>query len=262
MKLSLAWIFDHIDADWKRVDVAQLVGQFNKTTAEIEAFEKITVDLNQFSLGQVQEIKEDCVTVVSSEWKQTIELPLREDVKQELYFVLKKEQGAIRWAHANDWSSSKDCLIPAVYCAEKLCAGGWKKLFEAEDYIFEIDNKSITHRPDMWGHRGVAREVAAILKLPFKSLDDFLLQRPIAQFDTMAQVTAKHPFTINIKDPKACKRFAGLYIEDIEHRPSLLWMAHRLLRVDSKPINAIIDTTNYVTCGYHGWACNCCYARD
>ncbi|TET06473.1 phenylalanine--tRNA ligase subunit beta [Candidatus Dependentiae bacterium] len=246
MKLSLAWIFDHIDADWKQINVSQLVDQFNRTTAEIEAFEKVVINLDQFSLGQVQEIKIDTIVLFSPEWKQTVELPIREDACEHCYFVLKKENKSINWAYAYDWHSSKDCLIPAIYCEQGLCAGGWKKQFETEDFIFEIDNKSITHRPDMWGHRGFAREIAALLKLPFKSLDTFLLQKPISHYDAIAPATEKHPFKIQVKDLSACKRFAGLYIEQIEQRPSLLWMAHRLLRVDGKPIDAIVDTTNYV----------------
>ena len=41
MKLSLAWIFDHIDADWHSIDVAELVAKFNEMTAEIEGFKKV-----------------------------------------------------------------------------------------------------------------------------------------------------------------------------------------------------------------------------
>ena len=44
MKLSLAWIFDHIDADWRKIDIAQLVSRFNQITAEIEGFEKTSLD--------------------------------------------------------------------------------------------------------------------------------------------------------------------------------------------------------------------------
>ena len=46
MKLSLRWIFDHIDADWKKVDIVELVDKFNKTTAEIEGFEKFKLDVD------------------------------------------------------------------------------------------------------------------------------------------------------------------------------------------------------------------------
>lgn len=247
MKISLAWVFDHIDADWKKVDVDYLVSQFNTKTAEIEDFRKISIDLSSFSLGQVKEIHPDALTVESAEWKKSYKLPFRPDAQEGNYYVIKKDGAEIRWAEGQDWQSEKECLIPAVWCDEKLAAGGWKKHVETEDYIFEVDNKSITHRPDMWCHRGFAREIAALLDQPFKPLDELLQHKEIAQFDGMvAQATQKHPFTIEVKGKDGCSRFAGLYIEDVEHKPSLLWMAARLLRVDSKPIDAIVDTTNYV----------------
>ena len=50
---------------------------------------------------------------------------------------------------------------------------------------------------------------------------------------------------IEVHTSDAIKRFAALAVPQIEYRPSLLWMAHRLLRVDSKPIDALVDMTNY-----------------
>ena len=52
MKLSLSWLFDHIDADWRTIDVAALVSLFNKTTAEIEGFDKISIDLKKLGAAQ------------------------------------------------------------------------------------------------------------------------------------------------------------------------------------------------------------------
>ena len=73
---------------------------------------------------------------------------------------------------ASDLGSDKEFFI-AFICllSTDLIAGKWKDDFEAEDYIIEVDNKSITHRPDLWGHRGFAREIAAILDLEFLPMD-------------------------------------------------------------------------------------------
>ena len=51
MKLSLAWIFDHIDADWKKQDVQNIMRLFNQTTAEIECFYEVNFDLSHFFLA-------------------------------------------------------------------------------------------------------------------------------------------------------------------------------------------------------------------
>ncbi len=247
MKVSLAWLFDHIDADCKIVDVPYLVDQFNTKTAEIEEFTKISIDLSQFSLARVTNINSDSIGVECSEWKGSYTLPFRPDACVGNYYVIKQNEGAITWAEGTDWYSNKECLIASVSSNAMLAQGDWKKHVEAEDYIFTVDNKSITHRPDMWGHRGFAREVAALLDLPFKPIEDFLQQKQVAQFDGMiAQATDNHPFTIEVQGETGCRRFAGIYIEEIEYKASLIWMAARLLRIDSKPIDAVVDSTNYV----------------
>ncbi len=50
MKLSIAWIFEHLKADWKHCDIAELVKKFNSMTAEIEGFEKLERDIDNFIL--------------------------------------------------------------------------------------------------------------------------------------------------------------------------------------------------------------------
>ena len=53
MKLSIAWIFDHIDAPWRSIDIADLVSRFNKTTAEIESIHQVSLDLSALRAVQV-----------------------------------------------------------------------------------------------------------------------------------------------------------------------------------------------------------------
>ena len=53
MKLSLSWIFDHLSASWKTIDVAMLFDQFNRKVAEIDSFEHYVVDLSILTLARV-----------------------------------------------------------------------------------------------------------------------------------------------------------------------------------------------------------------
>lgn len=46
-----------------------------------------------------------------------------------------------------------------------------KSVYAIDDIIFEVDNKSLTNRPDLWGHYGIAREFAALSGRPLKALD-------------------------------------------------------------------------------------------
>ncbi len=87
------------------------------------------------------------------------------------------------------------------------------------DTIIEVDNKSLTHRPDLWGHHGMAREVAAISQLVSargKLLDPVklgLLPKGAA------------PIEIKIEDFALCPRYSALVFENVTVQPSPLWLA-------------------------------------
>lgn len=241
MKVSIRWIFDHIESSWSAVDMPHLVQLFNEKTAEIEKVEHVTIDLKNYSVVRVTHVDEQKVIVSSDEWPTEVELSPRNGVQVDAHYLIKKESSGYRWATLMDFSSDKEGLFPAVCNVPE-----WKKDFEIDDYILHVDNKSITHRPDLWGHRGFAREVAALLDLPFKDEQHFLADKAIQNHAQEVSATVDNPFTIAIKDPELCKRFAGLYFGSIEYRPSSLWMAHRLARIDARPIDFIVDATNYV----------------
>ncbi|HET9366112.1 MAG TPA: phenylalanine--tRNA ligase beta subunit-related protein, partial [Candidatus Angelobacter sp.] len=105
------------------------------------------------------------------------------------------------------------------------------------DAIIEIDNKSLTNRPDLWGHLGMAREVAAIAGL---SVVD-----PVGDIPTPA---SKGDLSITIEDPSLCARFSGQRVEIVKVAPSPLWMQVRLNSLGINPINNLVDVTNYISC--------------
>lgn len=246
MKFSLAWAFDHIDADWQAVDVPELVAVFNSTTAEIESWRKVTLLIQSFFLAQVTTINDDYVIVYSPELKKEFKVSLRTHVYLEQWYLMRVENGTCSWATISDVGGEKEGILPALQTKETLQVGAWKENIEINDYILDIDNKSITNRPDLWGHRGLAREIAAILGKPLKPLTMFLQEKKITSFDQQAPSNNARPFSIQIKDLRVCKRFAGLYLPTIDYSTSLLWMALRLSRTNNRPIDAIVDIANYV----------------
>ena len=66
MKLSIAWIFSHIDVDYTQYDIMQLAQKFNITTAEIEHVEKLECDIDKFTLAQVSQINSDFIVPINS----------------------------------------------------------------------------------------------------------------------------------------------------------------------------------------------------
>src|ERR1017187_10373030 len=105
----------------------------------------------------------------------------------------------------------------------------------APDYIIEIDNKSITHRPDLWGHYGMAREVPAILRQP--------LRDPV-----QPSLIPTGPVRINvaIEDLDLCPRYSALVFDNVTVQPSPLWLQYRLTAIGLNPINNIVDMTNFI----------------
>jgi phenylalanyl-tRNA synthetase beta chain len=105
----------------------------------------------------------------------------------------------------------------------------------APDAIIEVDNKSITHRPDLWGHHGMAREVAAILDKP--------LREPV----NLALLPAGDgAVAVDIEDYTLCPRYSALVFDNVTVGPSPLWLQYRLQSIGLNPINNIVDVTNYV----------------
>ncbi len=106
---------------------------------------------------------------------------------------------------------------------------------ELTDTVFEIE---ITpNRPDCLSVIGVAREIAAIQKDRL-TYPDFKLNDPQ---DRISQQTS-----IKIEAPDHCPRYAARLLEDIQIKPSPFWIQERLLSVGLRPINNIVDVTNFV----------------
>jgi len=252
MKLSLTWIFDHIDADWKSIPVEEIISKINSTTAEIEAFKKLNINLDQFEIAKVICVK-DKITLNIINLNKEIILNNRLDAKENDIYLVKSfdslhslrmtgRSDEFTWASLHDLGSEKDGLLPDLLIHD---TKNWKAQLENTDYILELDNKSITNRPDLWGHRGFAREIAAIFNLPLKPLTNFLETRDITEISSHKDNNIS-PFSIEIENENACKRFATYYIPKIEIKPSTLLIACRLAKIDARPINLVVDTTNYV----------------
>lgn len=113
------------------------------------------------------------------------------------------------------------------------------KAFGLDDTIVDIENKMFTHRPDLFGQIGVAREIAGILGHTFTSP---------AWYITAPVFNAANGLELKVFNEAGdkCPRFMTVALKDVTVKPSPLWLKIELVRLGGKPINNIVDATNYV----------------
>ncbi len=110
-----------------------------------------------------------------------------------------------------------------------------KDVYEIDDIVFEVDNKSLTNRPDLWGHYGIAREFAALCGRPLKALDTV----DLSEYNSLPSLDMK------IED-KLCQRYSCLQVENITKAVSPVNMRIRLYYCGMRGINLLADLTNYL----------------
>ena len=106
-----------------------------------------------------------------------------------------------------------------------------------DDAVFEIDNKSLSNRPDLWGHYGIAREVAA------------LFNKNLLEYKTKKIVKLKKSalkLKVEVKDIKMCPRYMAVAMSGIKVGPSPDWLKQKLAAVGVNSINNIVDIANFV----------------
>ncbi len=109
------------------------------------------------------------------------------------------------------------------------------KVLGMDDVILDVENKSITNRPDLFNHVGFAREIAAALG---KKLD--------FEYPTYKDKKDKTDIKVEVKDKKGCQRYMAIVLDNIEVKESPDWVKSFLRSYGLEPINNIVDITNYV----------------
>lgn len=112
-------------------------------------------------------------------------------------------------------------------------------LFGLDDYVLDIENKMFTHRPDCFGQLGVAREIAGILHQSFTSPTWYNLEQVFGDGDSV-------PLAVSNDIPQLVPRFMAVAIRGVQVTPSPFWLQCQLVAMGAKPINNIVDATNYV----------------
>jgi phenylalanyl-tRNA synthetase beta chain len=260
MLVSMRWLARHVCLD--DITPEQLCNDLTLSTAEVEGLERFAPQLHDVVVGHVIEKSPHpdaeklsiCRVDVGEEESLTIVCGAANvDAGQKvavacigttLPFDFKIKKSKIRGVesrgmicsvreldlgegHDGIWVLPEDARVGAPV-AEAL---------DIDDWIIEIDNKSLTHRPDLWGHRGVAREIAAIY------------ERELLPIDTALPKLGGEPATPVSIETKGCSRYLALQINGVSKsttQESPAWLRWLLLAVGQRPIDLLVDLSNFV----------------
>lgn len=266
MKLSLSWIKDYVDLS-ADLDLDKLSYDLTMSTVEVEEVIDLGAKYKNVVVGKIEEVLPHpnadklriCKTDIGGEVKEIVCGGI--NLEAGMKVVVACPGAFVRWHGEGEPVEIKNAKLRGVQSFGMICASDELELgdlfpaeeaeimditsFDAEpgtpiaqalgldDIILDIDNKSMTNRPDLWGHYGMARELAAIYKLPIKPIENYV-----------PEVSEK--FDARINAPERCRRFIGTAMEGVDTRPAPYWMQSRLWKVGQRPISALVDITNYV----------------
>jgi len=104
------------------------------------------------------------------------------------------------------------------------------------ELVLEIENKALTHRSDCFSIEGFSREVAAITGSPYTQLPE----------NPIPEKTADKPLTVEVVNTDLCPRYTAIVIDQIKIKPSPELIQKRLRLCGIRPINNVVDITNYI----------------
>ena len=115
------------------------------------------------------------------------------------------------------------------------------KAYRAEgEVVLDIENKMFTHRPDLFGVLGIAREVAGIQQQAFKSPPWYVVAPELPKLEA-----SELPLTVKNEVPELVPRFTAVAMSNIKVKPSPVWLQIVLSANGIRPINNIVDYTNF-----------------
>ena len=256
MFVSINWIKDYVDLDG--VDIRKLIESFTLATAEVEDIIEKGADIENVVVGEILSVENHPnskklhllkVDAGSKVCNIVCGAP-NVAVGQKVALALAGGRvcgGEIKIATVAGYESEGMC------CSEKelgisddhsgimeldpSLANGTniKDIFPIDDIIFEVDNKSLTNRPDLWGHYGIARELAALAGRELK---------PLEMGDLSYDGDEKVDVEIGRED--LVYRYSCIKMDNITKNKSPLDMRIRLYYCGMRGINLLADVTNYI----------------
>ena len=256
MKISMNWIKDFVDLDG--ISTEELVKRFNLATAEIEGYEEKGKDTYGVVFGKILEVENH----PQSNHLHILKVDIKKEILQIVCGAPNVRKGMITCVATVGGCVSGMKIKPAklvgvdsfgMCCssselgigsdddgimdvAENVPLGeDIKKVWPVDDVVLEIDNKTLTNRPDLWGHYGLAREFSAIFDKPLKKLQTI----DLSKFEGLKKLDVQ-----NLSEN--CYRYGAIEVDNVNVKTSPMSMAIRLCYAGMRDINLLADITNYI----------------
>ena len=269
MKVSLNWVKKYVDLP-ENITTKQMATDLTLRTVEVEGYENTEDKFHDIIVGKILEVNEHpnadklrvCkVDIGEGEPKQIVcggsNLYPNEMV------VVCKPGAEVYWHGESELMKIKDSKVRGVDSYGMICGAeevylenifpakeedeivdlagidcypgqSITEIIDMKDVVLEIDNKSLTNRPDLWGHYGIARELSAIYDVDLKPIEKIKIDSKLPKYDVVIEDTTK------------CQRYVAVEIDNVYEKRSPLWMQSAIIKGGMRPINAIVDITNYV----------------
>jgi len=257
MIISLNWIKDFVNLD--RIEVDELITRFGLSTAEVEGVEYRGKDIENVVVAEILTVENHpnsnhlhILTVNDGSGEPVQVVCGAPNVRVGLRTFFARVGGNVRGLKI------KPAKLAGVESFGMCCGGNElgieadesgiveldetypigkdiKELLPIEDVLIEVDNKSLTNRPDLWGHYGIAREFSAIFKRELKPLE----REDLNKYNNLK------PIDIKVETPN-CFRYCGLTVENVISHVSPAKIKLRLNYCGMRDINLLADMTNYL----------------
>ncbi len=256
MFVSMNWIRDYVNLDG--LDIENLIHRFTLATAEVEDIIYKGKELKDVVVGQI-------VSIENHPDSKKLHL-LKVDGGDRIYDVVCGAPNAalnikipfVKAGGSVPGMEIKKCKV-AGFESEGMCCSeselgisddhsglmilddtlvvgtDIKDVFPIDDIIFEVDNKSLTNRPDLWGHYGIAREFSALTGRELK---------PLTLGDLSCDKDYAVPVTVIRED--LVYRYSCIRMDNINRTASPDYIRIRLFYCGMRSINLLADITNYV----------------
>lgn len=256
MYISMNWIKDFVNLDG--IEPEELMKKFNLTTAEIEGYEHKGQETTGVIFAKIEKVENhpnsDHLHILAvNTGTEVLQIVCGAPNVRENMVVCLAPIGSKVAGHkmtkaklagvesfgmccseeelgiGSDNSGIMDITFPVTLGADI------KTVFPMDDIVFEVDNKSLTNRPDLWGHYGLAREFAAMFNRELKPLDVVSL----VEYNNLPKLN------INVNSEN-CFRYSSLAVDNVTRKVSNQQMKIRLNYCGMRDINLLTDLANYI----------------